>query len=205
MNYAYDILLNFQNKYFEFYEWNKKDIITHIKKIPILKITTKDLNIIKTNKIKLDKEFLKKIENKAETFKKEKINAILLTDGEDTVALKINKPIQKSSIQIDEEEIIINKVKNKEIKSINYQIVKKEKQIIKTRKEIENEKYLKTELKKLYINKEYQKLDYLFLECFNKKEKSKEKEYQILKKEIQLSAKNSQIILNFFNLTKQLF
>ncbi len=205
MNYAYDILLNFQNKYFEFYEWNKKDIITHIKKIPILKITTKDLNVIKTNKIKLDKEFLKKIENKAETFKKEKINAILLTDGEDTVALKINKPIQKSSIQIDEEEIIINKVKNKEIKSINYQIVKKEKQIIKTRKEIENEKYLKTELKKLYINKEYQKLDYLFLECFNKKEKSKEKEYQILKKEIQLSAKNSQIILNFFNLTKQLF
>lgn len=205
MNYAYDILLNFQNKYFEFYEWNKKDIITHIKKIPILKITTKDLNVIKTNKIKLDKEFLKKIENKAETFKKEKLNAILLTDGEDTVALKINKPIQKSSIQIDEEEIIINKVKNKEIKSINYQIVKKEKQIIKTRKEIENEKYLKTELKKLYINKEYQKLDYLFLECFNKKEKSKEKEYQILKKEIQLSAKNSQIILNFFNLTKQLF
>ena len=205
MNYAYDILLNFQNKYFEFYEWNKKDIITHIKKIPILKITTKDLNVIKTNKIKLDKEFLKKIENKAETFKKEKINAILLTDGEDTVALKINKPIQKSYIQIDEEEIIINKVKNKEIKSINYQIVKKEKQIIKTRKEIENEKYLKTELKKLYINKEYQKLDYLFLECFNKKEKSKEKEYQILKKEIQLSAKNSQIILNFFNLTKQLF
>ena len=96
MNYAYDILLNFQNKYFEFYEWNKKDIITHIKKIPILKITTKDLNVIKTNKIKLDKEFLKKIENKAETFKKEKINAILLTDGEDTVALKINKPIQKS-------------------------------------------------------------------------------------------------------------
>ena len=38
MTYIYDILLNFNEEYYEFYDWNKEDTIVHIKKIPIYKI-----------------------------------------------------------------------------------------------------------------------------------------------------------------------
>ena len=34
MNYIYDILLNFKNKLYDFYDWNINDDITHIRKIP---------------------------------------------------------------------------------------------------------------------------------------------------------------------------
>ncbi len=32
MEYVYDIVLNFRDKYYDFYEWNKKDKIINIKK-----------------------------------------------------------------------------------------------------------------------------------------------------------------------------
>ena len=37
MKYIYDIVLNFNEEFFEFYDWNLNDEITHIKKIPIIK------------------------------------------------------------------------------------------------------------------------------------------------------------------------
>ena len=38
MNYTYDILANFNETYYEFYEWNNKDELTHIKRLPIIKV-----------------------------------------------------------------------------------------------------------------------------------------------------------------------
>ena len=38
MNYIYDVITNFNDTYYDFYEWNKKDKLTHFKKIPIINI-----------------------------------------------------------------------------------------------------------------------------------------------------------------------
>ena len=38
MNYLYDILLNFNLRLYETYEWERNDQITHIRKIPFFKI-----------------------------------------------------------------------------------------------------------------------------------------------------------------------
>ena len=47
MNFIYDILLNFNNEYYEFYDWNNDDKLTHIRKMPIFKISDDALkNII---------------------------------------------------------------------------------------------------------------------------------------------------------------
>ena len=35
MNYIYDIVLNFNKEYYSFYEWNRKDNIINVKKIPL--------------------------------------------------------------------------------------------------------------------------------------------------------------------------
>jgi len=47
MNYIYDVVLNFQKEYYDFYDWNKNDNIYHMRKIPILKINSKQLLDIK--------------------------------------------------------------------------------------------------------------------------------------------------------------
>ena len=78
MKYIYDIVLNFNEEFFEFYDWNLNDEITHIKKIPIIKIDSLKMNEIKNNDIEFDKDFLSKIENKAETFKKKIKYAFLI-------------------------------------------------------------------------------------------------------------------------------
>ena len=56
MNYIYDVITNFFEDYYDFFEWDKKDNFTHFKKIPIIKINNKDYNIIQTNNIKIDEE-----------------------------------------------------------------------------------------------------------------------------------------------------
>ena len=38
MNYIYDILLNFNDMLYDFYDWNVKDNILHIRKIPLIQI-----------------------------------------------------------------------------------------------------------------------------------------------------------------------
>ena len=43
MNYYYDIVVNFQDTNYMFYDWNEKDNIEFIKKIPIFQVTTNTL------------------------------------------------------------------------------------------------------------------------------------------------------------------
>lgn len=179
MNYIYDILLNFKEEYYDFYDWNKNDNIVHIRKIPILKIDTIDLYNIKNNKIKIELKFLEKIRNKTEIFTSKTVKnieyAFLLSDGKKVLAiLKQDKKIKKSSLLIDEEMDALEEIEREEMTKIEYKIVDKEgTKELKTRKQNEIEKFVKKELEK--IKNQDEKLKYIYYECFNKKEKSKEK------------------------------
>ena len=49
MNYIYDVVLNYNENLYEFYDWNLNDDIIHIRRIPLIKIKRKSLlEIIKT-------------------------------------------------------------------------------------------------------------------------------------------------------------
>ena len=62
MDYIYDIILNFQNNYYEFYEWKKEDKIINIKKILVYKISNEDYLSLKYNDVIIDmKEFPKQV------------------------------------------------------------------------------------------------------------------------------------------------
>ena len=71
MNYIYDILLNFidSERLIEFYEWSESDSFEHIKRIPIYRISSKVMQDICENKIKVSKEFLDEIKNKTNLYK----------------------------------------------------------------------------------------------------------------------------------------
>ena len=92
MNYIYDIYLNFNNSFYDFYEWNKRDKIIHIRKIPTIKVSKKDFYNIKYNKIKISKDFLKTIHNKTEQFNNNKIKyCTIISDEKDIIAIKFDK------------------------------------------------------------------------------------------------------------------
>ena len=60
MEYIYDIVLNFQKTYYDFYEWNRADKIINIKKIPIYKIDVNDYLNIKKNEVTINRDTLTK-------------------------------------------------------------------------------------------------------------------------------------------------
>jgi len=174
MNYIYDLLLNFNEKIYDFYDWNKTDKIIHIKKIPIFKISSSKMNIIKNNKISFEDSFLEKIYRKTEEFMNRKNKyidyACLFTDGLEVIGININKKITYSKLLIDEEAEVINmslhmNEKNIEIKTIG----KKEKELFKTRKEIEQINETKNIFNKILKENNDEKLKYLYYECFDKK------------------------------------
>lgn len=195
MKYIYDIKLNFNNEFYEFYEWEKKDKITHMNKIPSYKITNKDIYNLKYNTIKVNKDFFK---NKNQTF--------IFSNGYSVIAVKFNNKGYnklKSDINIENQEEIINIINNQKTIKLNYKIIKKEKIEFKTRIEKENKNKLIKKITEIYNNKEYNKINYIYLECFNNKNNSVEKKYNIIKKEIIKGKDNFYKIFNIFKLISQ--
>lgn len=173
MNIVYDLLLNFSEIAYDFYEWNIKDNVEHIKKIPFVKVSTKTLYDFLKKDIKIDINFLKEIKNVTQKYDLTKLEyACIFTDGIATVAIEFNKDgysMYKSRLQLEDEEEIIRYVKKDIIKEIGYELISKneEKTLFLTRKEIKIKNFLEKEINKTYQNKEYLKLEYLYLEYFD--------------------------------------
>lgn len=211
MNYIYDVILNFQKEYYDFYDWNKSDNIYHMRKIPIIKISSKQLLDIKNNIVKFYEDTFKTFNVKAERFKQSSITkikyTIILGNEHEAIAVKLNKNgiIQlKSSLLPDEQEDVIEILKFQKETKLNYQIVKKSKiNPFKTRFEAEHEHFIHQELDKIYKQKNIQKLNYLCLECFNTPETNINQAYEKLKKEINKTNDNFQKIYNIFKMIKQ--
>ncbi len=169
MNYIYDILLNYNDYAYDIFEWNKSDKITHVRKIPLIKLKTYDLlNFINKN-IKLDSEFLLKIYKKTELFNKKNIDyAFVGTDGKIVIAFKIEKGKMKySQLFLDEENEVLDFSVNLTFTDIKYNVINsKNRDYLVTRNEKMMKKYIYDELKKI---KDIEKLNFLYLECFNKK------------------------------------
>lgn len=184
MNYIHDIHANFQDICYDFYEWNKNDKIIKIKKIPIFTIDHSKLKLIIRDESKVDLQFLTLIEEKTEIYNcKSRINACLLTDGRDIIALKINKNgiIIKKSFFLPEEELDVlesvpistdSRMKIEQIQPLKKQIL--------TRHERERKKFLLKNMFKM----DDKKIFYLYFECFNLEESNRTSAVSRLKKEI---------------------
>lgn len=209
MNYIYDVIVNFNPNFYDFYEWNKSDKLTHIRKIPSFKISQKDLLNIKNNQILIDENIFNRVYNKTEKFDKNDVkkmkNACLFSDGKDVVAIEFDKKrinYFKSSLSIDEQEDITDIINYQKEVKINYKIIKKNKNdYFKTRFEIENENYIKNKLKKMYKNDEYKKLNYIHLECFGVEEHDMNKAIKKIEKEITKGNDNFYKIFKIFKMT----
>lgn len=191
MSYIYDIILNLNNEFIEFYEWDKSDYLTHIRKIPIYKIS--NISKIKIgNKIN-NYKFIESIKNKTYVFgKNNRDYLVLLCNEEKVLAISLNNKgyiKEISDLLIDEEDYILESY-NKypfvkldiidNTKVYNYFFTRREREKIKNvKKQIKKSKsnvlnYLCYELniKEINdeeINKKYQEMYNFFNLIHNKK------------------------------------
>ena len=184
----YDILLNFNKKIINFYEWEENDNIKYVKKIPLIKINTALLNSIIHDEIEIDNKFINQIENKIEFYEEENkkySSSIILSDGHKAIAYSfINKEI--SSLLLEEESEAIRLANKLETTIIKYKVIRENKKTLEllTRKEQKIKEELKKEIKYLYKNNKIEKLNYYYYEYFNEISNDKEKVYNRLTKSL---------------------
>ena len=155
MCYVYDIVLNFNNDLYEFYEWKKEDNLYHIKRINLIKVDSITFNNIYDNTVLFtNNSFLLSIFNKCEYYTNRSIDTInyafIITDSYRLLGIMLDscgKVVKYSSFLLDEEEEILDVAgKLKEVK-LNYKIIKKRnKNDFKTRQEINIINYIKKDL-----------------------------------------------------------
>ncbi len=170
MNYIYDVILNFNEELYEFYDWDKDDELLHIRKMPVIKVDQTFISDLRRNKIKINDNL--NIRNKTELFQKKGIryleNACIFTDGKEAIAvlIKRNGLVLKSKMIIDEEDDAVCIGKKQETKKIDYKVIENDVlDEFKTRKERKIQKYIFKELETM----EKEKLNYIYFECFNER------------------------------------
>ena len=185
MNMVYDIVLNFSKvgSFIDFYEWNEDDNIIIINKIPIFRISRKQLIDMFKSYIQLDKAFLKKIYHKTHSDEGLIDYTCLFTDMSRVLALKFNisgDVIEQSTLLLDEENAVIEENYDLDEIKINYKINKKFNiTSFLTRKDREIQYYLISEIERLYDVKDYDEIEYLYYEIFSDT-KEIDKMYNIL-------------------------
>lgn len=122
MNYIYDIVLNFNKEYYSFYEWNRKDNIINVKKIPLFLVDNECFNIMKYDNVCVSKDFINAIRDKTYTYTRSKLGpSLLISNEKEVIAIMFNENgnlIKRSSLTLDEEEEVLDEIVNNEIYNI---------------------------------------------------------------------------------------
>ena len=198
MIYIYDILLNLRqmDEGLEFYEWKEDDLIEHIKKVPLFKVSKTLIEDLFTNKLQLDITILPKIRNKAICYfngeTKQIPYLVLLSDGRKCFAIELDNKgntLYKSSLLLDEEEEVLEMTEELVELPIGYKKTKiKNNKDQLTRFEKDNQKFLLRELEKIKDNKE--EINYLYEEYFDNNLTSIEDKFNTLKENVYIGSSN---------------
>lgn len=190
MTNVYDIVLNLldSKRVYEAFEWNNKDNLEHIKKMPIYKVDSNTLDDFIYNLVVVNQQFLDEIYQKSEVYSGEKTNIIdyacLFTDDYKVLGVEFNKEgksLFKSFLLIDEEDEILDISNELSRKIISYKVIKKLKRSnFLTREEEFRKNYLLRELKYAYRKNMYEKINYLYEEVYPKNNKTVEEKYDKL-------------------------
>jgi len=176
MDYIYDIVLNFQNDYYEFYEWKTSDKIINIKKISVYLTNNQDYLNLKYNDVILDIKLLPKASK-----------MFLITNGVEVMGLLLDmhgKIMKRSSLLFDEADEVLEEKETIKALTLKYKknIVKS--QISTSRIQSEKIKFLERYLSNIDINKDEYLLKYIHYDIYNKEENDIIKIYKELKKMI---------------------
>jgi len=162
MDYIYDIVLNFQSNYYDFYEWRETDKIINIKKILVYKTNDENYLNLKYNEIILDNQLLPK-----------QTKMFLVTNGVEVMGIMLDnqgKLIKRSSLLLDEaDEVIEDSDKIKEL-PIKYKKNISTPRTSNSRLITEKIKFLNHFFTNINISEDEYLLKYIYYDIFNKEE-----------------------------------
>ena len=182
MTYIYDIALNFQDNYYQFFEWNKHDKIKNLSKLPIYHVTDEDILNFKNNKVKVDISTIQKF--KEENAKRGKI-ILLVSNSIITIGLLFDlegNVLKKSSLIYEEEDEANDIAMHLPLTKITYQEIIPINEENKLRIEIEKKETLIHYIKE---NKDKILLKYLYYEYFHQENNNLEQIKEYLLNEIE--------------------
>lgn len=188
MNYIYDVTLNFNEEPYNFYEWNEEDNIEFYLKVPVFRVEEDILHDFINNKVCVNKDFLNKIYNKTEVYRKNNKNCkyvAIFTTLDSSIAIEFDNygvSMKKSYLSIEEESDLLEFCKMLKYSLIDYKVKEYKKNSLKklTRQEMMIKNSLLVNIENIYKNNEIYKLRYLFYEIYNEKPYNDEKIYSKL-------------------------
>ncbi len=189
MDYYYDVLLNFQERYCMFYEWDENDSLDYVKKIPLFHVNAKTFEDLRQKKVKVEKEFLIAIENKTKLKQNSYLKyTAIFSDGKNSLALEFDEEgytLNKSSLTLEDELNINEFTYNVSLEKLDYKVIAKDEVIKETRQEAKVKKILRLEIDNMYQSKNYSKLKYIYLEWFSKLKSNPDEMYEEMQKKLE--------------------
>ena len=207
MNYVYDILSNFNQELYDFYDWDKNDNFTHLRKVPSFRVSKEDLVDLMFKKVKIKGNLLKLIKDKTQVFTKEGVDVIeycfIVSDSVNALGVILDEDgvVYKRSKFLVSEELEINKcLKTSKIYNVEYNLLSSKTHYSNmTRNEEKVTNLILNELELIMDSTD--KIDYLYYEWFNTN-KGKNK-YKKLVSSIKSSyTSKHEYILELLNLLK---
>lgn len=207
MNYVYDILSNFNQELYDFYDWDKNDNFTHLRKVPSFRVSKEVLVDLMFKKVKIKGNLLKLIKDKTQVFTKEGVDVIeycfIVSDSVNALGVILDEDgvVYKRSKFLVSEELEINKcLKTSKIYNVEYNLLSSKTHYSNmTRNEEEVTNLILSELELIMDSTD--KIDYLYYEWFNTN-KGKNK-YKKLVSSIKSSyTSKHEYILELLNLLK---
>lgn len=207
MNYVYDILSNFNQELYDFYDWDKNDNFAHLRKVPSFRVSKEVLVDLMFKKVKIKGNLLKLIKDKTQVFTKEGVDVIeycfIVSDSVNSLGVILDEDgvIYKRSKFLVSEELEINKcLKTSKIYNVEYNLLSSKTHYSNmTRNEEKVTNLILSELELIMDSTD--KIDYLYYEWFNTN-KGKNK-YKKLVSSIKSSyTSKHEYILELLNLLK---
>ena len=207
MNYVYDILQNFNQELYDFYDWDKNDNFTHLRKVPSFRVSKEVLVDLMFKKVKIKGNLLKLIKDKTQVFTKEGVDVIeycfIVSDSVNALGVILDEDgvVYKRSKFLVSEELEINKcLKTSKIYNVEYNLLSSKTHYSNmTRNEEKVTNLILNELELIMDSTD--KIDYLYYEWFNTN-KGKNK-YKKLVSSIKSSyTSNHEYMLELLNLLK---
>lgn len=185
MYYYYDVLLNFgeDENLYEFYEWEEKDQVDFVKKIPIFRVSTECLKDNLKYKTKFPESLLIQIKDKTilKSSSKTCEYTFLISDTKNALALELNENgqvISRSKLLPSDELNLSEVMFTMKESTLEYEKIKKYAKNNGIRQVREMKKLIQCEIDTLYQEKNSSKLKYLYYEWLNKNSGDLEKIYK---------------------------
>lgn len=168
MQYYYNLKVNINEELYQFYEWFSNDVVELLKKVPIYKISFRNMSKMINNKVKL--------------LNMPEENDILFTDGYNSLLVEFDdngKELGISKLLISDELDVMEIAYDMMEESIDLELLEKRNAHILRQDEV-IKRYLSLEYRTLLEDKNINKMCFLYYERFMKKNKDLNKMYQDL-------------------------